>query len=405
MRVLEINSVCGSGSTGRICTDIAGLLEQRGDPCAVAYGRGHVPEAAQKYAHPIGTAWDCRLHGLETRLFDAHGFGSRRATREFLRWAEDWKPDVAHLHNLHGYYLQVEELFAFLKANGLPVVWTLHDCWAFTGHCAYFSGAGCGRWREGCRSCPLTREYPACYGFSNVSRNYARKKAAFTGVKELTLVTPSRWLADLTRQSFLREYPVRVIPNGIDLTQFRPMQSGIREKLGIPAEKRLVLGVANVWNERKGLSDFLKLAELLGGGAQILLVGLSEKQKQALPANVLGVTRTESVRELAELYTAADIFLNPTYEDNFPTTNLEALACGTPVVTYRTGGSPESVTDSCGAVIPQGDLDAAAELALHGRWSPAACTARAAGYDRTERFREYLSLYDGLTRQDREKTL
>ena len=399
MHVLEINSVCGTGSTGRICTDLAQLLTQRGDMCAVGYGRGYVPPQAQAYAHRIGGPWDCRLHGMETRLFDAHGFGSRRATREFLRWAAEWKPDVVHLHNLHGYYLQVEELFAFLKAKELPVVWTLHDCWAFTGHCAHFAAANCMQWQTGCRKCPLSREYPACYGPSGAARNYTRKQTAFTGVKNLTLAAPSQWLADLTAQSFLKDYPVQVIPNGIDLTQFRPVPSDIRSRLGIPAEKKLILGVAGVWTERKGLLDFFRLADILGSSAQVLLVGLSEKQKQALPANVMGVTRTESIRELAELYTAADVFLNLTYEDNFPTTNLEALACGAPVVTYRTGGSPESVTELCGAIIPCGDVSAAAQVVMEKRWKQQNCTAQAAKYDKQQRFQEYLSLYDRLFHQ------
>ncbi len=399
MRILEINSVCGTGSTGRICIDLAQLLTQRGDTCAVGYGRGYVPPQAQEYAHRIGSPWDCRFHGMETRLFDAHGFGSRRATRAFLRWAEEWRPDVVHLHNLHGYYLQVEELFAFLKAKELPVVWTLHDCWAFTGHCAHFITANCTQWQTGCQKCSLSREYPACYGLSGAARNYARKRAAFTGVKNLGLAVPSQWLADLTRQSFLKDYPVQVIPNGIDLTQFHPVPSNIRSRLGIPAEKKLILGVAGVWTEKKGLRDFFQLADLVGSSAQVLLVGLSEKQKQALPANVMGVTRTESIRELAELYTAADVFLNLTYEDNFPTTNLEALACGTPVVTYRTGGSPESVTELCGAVIPCGDVSAAAQAVMEKRWKQQDCTAQAAKYDKQQRFQEYLSLYDRLSHQ------
>lgn len=395
MKLLEINSVCGIGSTGRICTDIAGLLEQRGDTCTVAYARGNVPENLTKYAHRIGTAWDYRLHGMETRLFDAHGFGSRRATREFLKWAAEWKPDVVHLHNLHGYYLQVEELFSFLKEQDLPVVWTLHDCWAFTGHCSHFSAVGCTQWQTGCRKCTLLREYPACYGFSSVSQNYARKRAAFTGVKNLTLVTPSRWLADLTRQSFLKDYPVRVIPNGIDLTQFHPVSSDIRSRLGIPTEKKLILGVAGAWTEKKGLYDFFQLADLLGDSFQVLLVGLSEKQKRALPANVLGTTRTESIRELAELYTAADVYVNASREETQGLTTVEALACGTPVVVYNETAVPESVDPTCGLVVPYG-----AENLYHAlgqlHCTEDACLARAAQYDRTDRFRAYLDLYDGV---------
>lgn len=392
MRVLEINTVCGSGSTGRICTDLAQLLEQRGDACKIGYARGYVPPQAQKYAHRIGTAWDYRLHGVQTRLFDTHGFGSRRATREFLKWAAEWKPDVVHLHNLHGYYLQVEELFSFLKESELPVVWTLHDCWSFTGHCSHFSAVGCTQWQTGCRNCALLREYPACYGFSSVSRNYARKKAAFTGVKNLTLVTPSQWLADLTRQSFLKDYPVQVIPNGIDLTQFHPVSSDIRSRLGIPAEKKLILGVAGVWTEKKGLYDFFQLANLLGESVQVLLVGLSEKQKRALPGNVRGITRTESLQELAELYTAADVYVNASREETQGLTTVEALACGTPVVTYNETAVPEVVDASCGISVPYG-VENLCSAVLELRCAREACIVRARRYDKFECFKPYLALY------------
>lgn len=398
MRMLEINTVCGSGSTGRICTDIAGLLERRGDECKVGYARGHVPETAQRYAHRIGTPWDYRLHGVETRLFDTHGFSSRRATAEFLRWAENWNPDVIHLHNLHGYYLNVELLFDWLKQSGRPVVWTLHDCWAFTGHCAYFTAADCSQWRDGCRHCPQLRAYPACYGLANVEKNYARKRAAFTGVQNLTLVTPSQWLADLTRQSFLKEYPVEVIPNGIDLTQFRPTPSNVRERLGIAPEKKLVLGVASVWDRRKGMPDLLRLAELLGETAQVLLVGLSPQQKEALPAEVLGITRTESIRELAELYTAADVFVNPSKEETQGLTTVEALACGTPVVTYDQTAVPETVDETCGLVVPCG-AEHIAKALERLTVSPEACLARAALYDRRNCFQPYLALYDRSTQR------
>lgn len=403
MRVLEINVGCGSGSTGRICTDIAALLEQREDECVVAYARGNVPAQAQKYAHRIGTAWDYRLHGVQTRLFDTHGFGSRRATREFLRWAEGWKPDIVHLHNIHGYYLQVEELFTFLKEKKLPVVWTLHDCWAFTGHCAHFVTADCQQWKAGCHACPLLREYPACYGHADVVRNYARKRAAFTGVEDLMLVTPSQWLADLTRDSFLKDYPVRLIPNGIDLEQFRPTPGNIRARLGIPEGKRLVLGVASTWTDHKGLSDFYRLAELLGDRTQVLLVGLTEKQKAALPAGMMGITRTESIRELAELYTAADVFVNPSRAETQGLTTIEALACGTPVITYDQTAVPEAVDKTCGLVVPCDPANICSAMD-HLHCSHDACIKRAMHYDRTERFREYLDLYDELLSEHEGKT-
>ena len=343
MKVLFINSVCGIGSTGRICTDLAQQLEAEGNEVKIAYGRkGTVPEQFQKYAVRIGTDFDCKMHAIQTRLFDTHGFGSKHATKEFLKWAEEYKPDLVWLHNLHGYYINVEMLFDWIKKHPeMQVKWTLHDCWTFTGHCSY---------------CSQLRRYPACFAMSSVSKNFERKRKAFTGVKNMTLITPSKWLADLTRQSFLKEYPVEVHYNTIDTSIFKPTPSDFRERYGLQ-DKIIVLGVANVWEDRKGLFDFYKLAEMLDDRYAIVLVGLSEKQIKDLPKNIKGIQRTNSPQELAAIYTAADVFVNPTYEDNYPTVNLEAQACGTPVITYDTGGCRETIHTDSAKVAEAGNVE------------------------------------------------
>ena len=391
MKVLQINSVCGRGSTGRIATDIADILKAQGHECCIAYGRDTVPEKYQNIAVRIGTDWDVRLHGVQTRLFDAHGFGSKNATKRFLKWVEEYDPDVIHLHNIHGYYINVELLFDYLKRAGKPVIWTLHDCWAFTGHCSYFTAAKCEQWVSHCSYCKQTKEYPKCALKGSVYRNFKRKRAAFSGVENLTLVTPSQWRADLTGRSFLKEYPVKVIPNGIDLSVFKPTASDFREKYGLQ-NKQMLLGVASVWDKRKGLDDFIELAQMLKEEQKVVLVGLSAEQLKALPKNIIGIQRTNSVKELAEIYSVADVFLNPTYEDNFPTTNLEALACGTPVITYRTGGSPEAVDENCGFVV---ECEVGNLLAALGRaaFSTSACVQRAQKYDKQLRFLVYTALY------------
>lgn len=348
MKVLFINSVCGIGSTGRICTDLAQQLEAEGNEVKIAYGRkGTVPEQFQKYAVRIGTDFDCKIHAIQTRLFDTHGFGSKHATKEFLKWAEEYKPDLLWLHNLHGYYINVEMLFDWIKQHPeMQVKWTLHDCWAFTGHCSY---------------CSQLRRYPACFAMSSVSKNFERKRKAFTGVKNMTLITPSKWLADLTRQSFLKEYPVEVHYNTIDTSIFKPTPSDFRERYGLQ-DKIIVLGVANVWEDRKGLFDFYKLAEMLDDRYVLVLVGLSEKQIKNLPKNIKGVQRTNSPQELAAIYTAADVFVNPTYEDNYPTVNLEAQACGTKVITYDTGGCKETLHIKESALVQTGAIQVVAEM-------------------------------------------
>lgn len=363
MKVLFINSVCGIGSTGRICTDLAQQLEAEGNEVKIAYGRkGTVPEQFQKYAVRIGTDFDCKMHAIQTRLFDTHGFGSKHATKEFLKWAEEYKPDLVWLHNLHGYYINVEMLFDWIKKHPeMQVKWTLHDCWAFTGHCSYFTMVKCEQWKSHCSYCSQLRRYPACFAMSSVSKNFERKRKAFTGVKNMTLITPSKWLADLTRQSFLKEYPVEVHYNTIDTNIFKPTPSDFRERYGLQ-DKIIVLGVANVWEDRKGLPDFYKLAQMLDDKYVIVLVGLSEKQIKNLPKNIKGIQRTNSPQELAAIYTAADVFVNPTYEDNYPTVNLEAQACGTRVITYDTGGCKETLHTKESTLVQTGAIQVVAEM-------------------------------------------
>jgi glycosyltransferase involved in cell wall biosynthesis len=348
MKLLLINAVCGMGSTGRICADIAEKYESNGWEVKIGYGRSfYVPATCEKWAVKIGGSLSVWLHGILTRMFDWHGSGicSWLATRRFLKWAEEWNPDVVWLHNLHGYYINYELLFAWIKLHPkIELKWTLHDCWAFTGHCSHFLLTDCDRWKCGCWDCPETGEYPATMFLSAAKSNWERKKKAFCGVKKMTLLTPSRWLADLTRQSFLKEYPVEVIHNTIDTTIFKPTPSDwlMRNSLG---DKTVVLGVASVWDRRKGLQDFLELRNLLDEKYVIVLVGLTKGQIAVLPKGVVGIARTNSAKELAEIYSAVDWFFNPTHEDNYPTVNLEAAACGCRVVTYDTGGSAETVED------------------------------------------------------------
>ena len=351
MKVLQINSVCGIRSTGRICTDLADVLLQDGHECMIAYGRESVPEKYRKIAVRIGNDLDAKMHALQSRIFDNAGFGSKRATEKFIDWVKKYDPDIIHLHNIHGYYINIEVLFKYLAESNKPVIWTLHDCWAFTGHCAYYSYVKCDKWKTGCFNCPQKKRYPSSLLWDASKQNWQKKKALFTSVKNMTLVTPSKWLANEVKKSFLSNYPMKVIANGIDLDVFKPTPSDFKEKNGLVG-KKIILGVASSWSECKGLKDFIELSKILDEKYKIVLVGLSGNQIKELQENVMAISRTNNVKELAEIYTAADIFFNPTYEDTFPTVNLEAQACGTPVITYRTGGSVESVPEK--NVVEQG---------------------------------------------------
>lgn len=324
MRYLFVNSVCGIGSTGKICQQLATELKSQGNDVKIAFGREKAPDNFPIATYNMGTKKINVRSGLSVRFFDNEGLNNRKETKEFLAMATNYNPDVLWLHNLHGYYINYKLLFDWIKSRPqMEVRWTLHDCWSFTGHCAHFTYVGCEKWKTGCENCPQKGIYPKSILFSRAKKNYEDKKKAFTGVQNLTLITPSKWLADLTRESFLKDYPVEVHPNTINTEIFKPTESDFREKYGLQ-DKKIILGVSAVWNERKGFDDFKELAGKLDDSYKIVLVGVNEVQAYQLPDRILGIMKTENATELAGLYTTADVFVNPTYEDTYPTVNLEA---------------------------------------------------------------------------------
>lgn len=353
MKVLEINSACGTGSTGRIACQIADIVVQNGGDARVAYGRSYYENGCNVPVYRIGTDIGVRLHAGLSRITDRQGFYSKKATKKFIEYIRQYNPDIIHLHNIHGYYLQLSVLFKFLAEYDKPVVWTLHDCWAFTGHCAHFDFIGCQKWKTGCHHCPQKKIYPKSLLLDQSKRNWEEKKKLFCSVEKMTIITPSYWLANLAKESFLKKYPVKVIPNGIDLKIFKQTPSTWKKDYGIT--KPIILACASVWDMRKGYFDVLKLAAMLPN-YQLVVLGVNKKQIKNLPQEIIGIQRTDSVQELVRIYNAADVFINTTFEDNFPTVNLEALACGIPVITYNTGGSPESITHKSGIVVERGNL-------------------------------------------------
>jgi glycosyltransferase involved in cell wall biosynthesis len=353
----------------------------------------------------IGTNKDIIIHGIQTRLFDNHGFSSVKATKNFIKKIKQIKPDIIHLHNIHGYYLNIEILFNFLAKANIPVVWTLHDCWPVTGHCTHFDFIDCNKWKTGCYSCPQKTSYPGSFLFDRSRKNYQQKKELFNSVKQMVLVPVSNWLGGIIQQSYLKQYPVNVIHNGINISQFKPsINNSFRKKYDLK-NSFLILGVASTWEERKGLNDFIKLSNILNNSYKIVLVGLSAKQLKTLPDTIIGIKRTESIEELVQLYSTADVFVNPTLEDNFPTTNLEAMACGTPVITYQTGGSPESVIKETGIVIKKGDIKelvkAIQTVKKQGKqkYTKECRKHIEQNFDKNDKFAEYISLYKKLLKQ------
>lgn len=404
--LLQINPVLRvSTSTGRIMQEIGELALQNGWRSYIAYGKGRDGiKACKSETIPVGSLCSTLWHGVETRLFDRHGLASTHATREFVKEIDRIHPDIIHIHNIHGYFLNYRVLFDYLSRSGIPVVWTVHDCWLYTGHCYYYSYAGCDKWQTGCGGCPQQRDFPASFIVDRSRRNFEDKKAAFTSMPKdkLVIVPVSEWIRNEMSKSFLGGYNFRVIHNGINTDVFKICnENDVIEKYGLKG-KHILLGVASIWSREKGFDDFMQLSRMLNDDETIVLVGIKNEERKKLPNNIIGISRTENVNQLAELYSVADAFINPTWQDNYPTVNLEAISCGTPVITYRTGGSVEAVTDSTGYVVEQGDvrglLDAARAVRQRGKDNyRASCRQYALQhFKKEERYADYFSLYDEL---------
>lgn len=398
-KLLQINITANWGSHGKIAEGIGQAAINQGWQSYIAYGRWANPSASNLFH--VGSSWDEMRHGVASRLFDNHGLMSQKATKSLLQFVRNVNPDIVHLHNIHGYYLNYPLLFQYLCQHDIPVVWTLHDCWSFTGHCAHYEFIGCEKWKTHCAECPQKGAYPKSLLLDRSYRNFEQKKDTFLSLNRLTLVPVSQWLQRQLQQSFFKHTPTRLIYNGIDTNVFSKQKevNWIKKKYAIPEQCAIVLGVASNWY-RKGLPDFLQLASLLPPSIRIVLVGLNkQEQKLAARAGIVGISRTDNLHELCSLYSVANVYFNPTWEDTFPTTNLEAMACGTPVVTYKTGGSPETITTGTGLAIGKGDIQTAAIEIGRLCQQPATtfedvCRQHIVRYfNKEERFLEYLNLY------------
>lgn len=405
MKIVSINC-CNYGSTGNIMLSIAELSRKEGDKHFVCFPNNRsCNRRIIEDSILIGNSIDRNIHFQLARFTGKQDCYSTVVTKKLIKSIDEIEPQIIHLHNIHTCYLNIELLFNYIKSHNLKIIWTLHDCWAFTGRCPYFFITGCEKWKKGCTNCPYpSSEYPQT-NRDETTYLWSLKKKIFTSLENIIIVTPSQWLADLVKQSFLKDYPIRVINNGIDLEVFKPTESDFRARYALE-DKYVLLGVAFGWGKRKGLDVFVELASRLSHDYQIVLVGTNDKIDQTLPKNIISIHRTSDQHELAEIYSAADLFVNPTREENYPTVNMEAIACGTPVLTFRTGGSPEIPDEKTGYVVDVDDIDELEKqiirICTEKCFSLQDCLERAKTFDRNTKFLEYISLY-GLQRHNEEE--
>lgn len=401
MRVIQINTRYKyGGSTGRIVSDLHLLMDKKGIENYVAYGFDF-DNVKDKNTFILENNFELTLSKIYTRIVGTHGFQTFGSTNRLLNLLDQIKPDVIHLHNIHNHYINVEKLFTYLKKHSeIKVIWTLHDCWAFTGWCAYFDYIGCYKWQKECNNCPALKEYPHTWFFDHSRSNFFRKKKAFLGIKNMTIVTPSIWLKNMVKQSFLKDYNTVVINNGIDLDLFRNAKY-TREELGIPNNKFIILALADGLQTRKGAKYLLELPQMLEENEILVVAGVKPNEvKELNKKNCIPLLYSNDIYYLASLYCHADVFINPTLSDNFPTTNLEALACGTPVITFNTGGSPEAIDKQCGYVVEQGDITSLIRCIKDVKSKKKEtftiyCRNKATiNYDKWKQFEKYITLYN-----------
>ena len=394
--VVQINTTLNWGSTGRIAEDIGIIAQKFGFESYFAHGGRYIGTSLLPTIQ-VSNKIDNYFHALYGELLGKHGLGSYLSTSRFIERLNDIKPDIIHLHNIHGYYLNYRLLFEYIAKTQISVVWTLHDCWSMTGHCTHFEMVGCNKWKTGCGHCPLLKAQYKSRIIDNSKSNYLLKKTLYDKLDKVTIVPVSNWLAGIVSQSILNKFPIRVIQNGVDLEVFKPSQNNIRGFYSIPKDKKIVLSVMNGFDKEKGIGEINRIAE--EGNYTVMIVGLSPNLTSSLSRNIINVGRTSNQAELASYYSAADLFLNPTYNDTFPTTNIEALACGTPVVTYKTGGSPEIIDENTGIVVEKGDYlglkNAMNLLCKKGKeFYTERCRQRAVEkFNKNDRFMDYIKLY------------
>lgn len=363
MKVLMINTVCGQGSTGSICTDIANILENEGHECFIAYGQG---TTTYSKSYKIGTVLENHLHNLKSRLFGKQGYYTKEGTLKFINFVNSYKPDIIHLHNLHGNYLNLEILFEFLQTFKGKVFWTFHDCWPFTGKCAHYTSVGCNKWQSHCQKCPQIKEYPPSIFFDKSYEIFRDKKEKFLSVPNLKIITVSDWLKNQVEMSFFQNTRISRIYNWIDYQTFKIRNTdSICERFSLESEKFTFICISASWSKNTSkLQDLLTLAnKLKDDKIQIIVVG-KMMQGVDLPTNIKLISYVDNKAILADLYNFADVYIHLSSEDTFGKVIAEALSCGTPAIVYDSTACPEIIDVKTGVVVKDRDVQAIADNIL-----------------------------------------
>lgn len=406
-KLLQVNATCNWGSTGHIAEQIATYARTKGWDCYLAHGARYVNDSAMK-TYMVGSRTDNLIHAAKSMLLGQHGLGSKLVTRDLVKNIEQIRPDIIHLHNIHGYYLNFQILFEYLKRSGVPVAWTFHDCWPITGQCTHFVSVGCEKWKEanGCHHCPLLGESYKTY-VDRSNKNWQLKKEMFTSLDDLTIVTVSHWLEGIVKDSYFKNKRIQTIHNGIDTDVFIPLpdNSYSLEKYGL-CNTQYIMGVSMDWSDKKGFSDYCKLSSQVPAGVKIVLLGLDEERcRIASQYGIIGLKRTDNVKELVKLYNGATIIMNLSYEETFGLTTVEGFSCGVPGIVYNATASPELMTPETGLVAEPGNMEGVVKaikmiMAKGKSYYASACRERAVKhFNKDDRYEDYLRLYEELSKQ------
>lgn len=356
MRVVQINAVCDVGSTGRICRELNDAIIEYGYRGVILYGNG---TSEYEFSQKVSSDFSVKVHALMARLFGKNSAYSPGSTLKILNFLRTYKPDVVHLHNLHGNYVNIKPLLRFLAKENIPTVLTLHDCWFFTGKCVYYTIVDCENWKKGCQHCPKLRGDIPSWFFDRTGEMWQEKKRLFAAIPRLAVIGVSDWITNEAKQSFLKDAVIlKRIYNWIDLSIFYPRGKEFAGAFGISEDKYSILCIGAGWGEKHYKTKYLlELAQMLPENYEIILAGMVPFADQ-LPENIKAVGYISSTEDLAKLYSACDVYVHLSREDTFGKVIAEAIACGTPAVVFDSTACPEIVGEGCGQVVPTGDLEA-----------------------------------------------